>query len=303
MPEQEKQQTKPPEPEFEFGTAQEDTGEAVAEGNGAQAISPTIVIPPVVIAAVMGLALALVYGVTKEPIAESKRLDKQQKLEEVMPAFDNDPLATEQELSETVMGYAGKSGDELSGIGMTSSVNTGYSGYFSIVFGLSKDNTIERVRILESFETPGLGSKAGESPFIDQFEGRPADTKFMVAKDGGDIDAITGATITSRAVCDALNAGLEAYQAAGGAEALVQAPPEMEGGKLVNPLLEEEELAEPVAEGQTADPAGTVIETADQPAGETVAEPADETADPETNETTAETEEPEPPAEEETDGQ
>ncbi|MBN2081998.1 RnfABCDGE type electron transport complex subunit G [bacterium] len=250
----------------------------------------------------MGLLLALVYGVTKEPIAESKRLDKQQKLAQVMPGFDNDPLTTEVELSDTVLGYAGMSGADLSGIGMTSSVNTGYSGYFSIVFGITKDNTIERVRILESFETPGLGSKASEPFFIDQFEGRPAEPNFKVAKDNGDIDAITGATITSRAVCDALNAGLEAYQAAGGAAALAPAAPETTAeGKLVNPLLEKE--AEPVTEAETAAPAGTVVETTDQSAGETDAEPADVTEDTEESEDTAETAEPEPPAGEETDGQ
>lgn len=212
MPEQEKTRSKQESEVQELSPSLEETGKAITEGSGAQAISPLILIPPVLITAIMSLLLAVVYGVTKEPIAEAKRLDKQQKLAAVMPTFDNDPLEMEQVLSDSVTLYAGTTGEEISGYGMTSSVKTGYSGYFSIVFGMAPDGTIERVRLLESFETPGLGSKAGESPFIDQFDGNHHDSfDFRVVKDGGQIDAVTGATITSRAVCDALTAGLDAF--------------------------------------------------------------------------------------------
>jgi len=211
MPEQEKT-TRAQESEVqELSPAREQIGQAIAEG-GAQAINPMIIIPPVLITAVMALLLAMVYGVTKEPIAEAKRLDKQQKLAAVMPAFANDPLELEQVLSDSVTLYTGTVEGGVNGYGITSSVKTGYSGYFSIVFGMTPDGTIERVRLLESFETPGLGSKAGESPFIDQFDGKHGDSfDFQVIKDGGQIDAVTGATITSRAVCDALTEGLEAF--------------------------------------------------------------------------------------------
>lgn len=212
MPEQEITRSKQESEAQELSPAREQIGKAIAEGGGAQAISPMIIIPPVLITAVMALLLAMVYGVTKEPIAEAKRLDKQQKLAAVMPTFDNDPLESEQELSNSVTLYAGSENEQITGYGITSSVKTGYSGYFSIVFGMAPDGTIERVRILESFETPGLGSKAGESPFIDQFDGKHGDSfDFRVVKDGGQIDAITGATITSRAVCSALTAGLDAF--------------------------------------------------------------------------------------------
>jgi electron transport complex protein RnfG len=190
--------------------------EAEASAGGAAEISPLIIVPPVAIAAVMGLLLALVYGVTKEPIAAAKRLDKQQKLEQVMPAFDNDPLTTESTLSEEVTAYTGLKDEQVTGFGLTSAVKTGYGGYFSIVFGINPDDTLSRVRILESAETPGLGSKAANPPFIDQFDGKPLDFDFRVTKDGGGVDAITGATITSRAVCKALSQGIEAYNTAGG---------------------------------------------------------------------------------------
>jgi electron transport complex protein RnfG len=212
VPEQEKTRSKQESEVQELSPAREQIGQAIAEGGGAQAINPMIIIPPVLITAVMALLLAMVYGVTKEPIAEAKRLDKQQKLAAVMPTFANDPLELEQVLSDSVTLYTGTVEGGVNGYGITSSVKTGYSGYFSIVFGMAPDGTIERVRILESFETPGLGSKAGESPFIDQFDGKQGDSfDFRVVKDGGQIDAITGATITSRAVCDALTAGLDAF--------------------------------------------------------------------------------------------
>jgi electron transport complex protein RnfG len=212
VPEQEKTRSKQESETQELSPAREQIGQAIAEGGGAQTINPMIIIPPVLITAVMSLLLAVVYDVTKEPIAEAKRLDKQQKLSAVMPTFANDPLELEQVLSDSVTLYTGTVEGGVNGYGITSSVKTGYSGYFSIVFGMQPDGTIERVRILESFETPGLGSKAGESPFIDQFDGKHHDSfDFRVVKDGGEIDAVTGATITSRAVCDALTAGLDAF--------------------------------------------------------------------------------------------
>ena len=182
---------------------------------GAAAINPGIILPPIIIAAFMALLLGLVYGVTKEPIAEAKRLDKQNKLKEVMPEFDNDVLAAETQLSESVTIYTGKQGGETSGYGVTSSVTSGYSGYFSCVLGINADGTVNKVRILESAETPGLGSKAGEPEWLAQFEGQQLGSfEFKVSKDGGDVDTITGATITSRAVTDCVRNGLDAYESA-----------------------------------------------------------------------------------------
>ncbi len=196
-----------------------------AEAGGAEAISPLLIIPPVVIAAVMALALALVYGVTKEPIAEAKRKELNDKLAVVMPEFDNDPGTTVQDLSETVKMYTGTQGGEVSGFALTSMAPKSYSGGFSVIFGITPDGTINKVRILTSAETPGLGSKA-DPQIVDQLEGKELpDGGFKVVKDGGAIDAISGATITSRAVCDGVNLGMQAFDDAGGAEAAVPADP------------------------------------------------------------------------------
>jgi len=266
VPEQEQQRSVQPPEHEEISEAREQIGEALAQSSGAATISPLIMLPPVLIAAVMGLLLAMVYAVTEEPIAEAKRKDKQDKLTQVMPAFGNDILATEQELSEDVRLYVGEHEGAASGFGMTSAVKTGYSGYFSIVFGIAPDGTIERVRVLESAETPGLGSKAAESPYIDQFDGKPLDYSFMVAKDGGEIDAVTGATITSRAVCSALSQGIGAFESAGGIKEFASRPTdtaEQPGATEAAPTMAaEEELA--VAE-ETMEP-----DAAEAPAAEEV---------------------------------
>ncbi len=214
MPEQDERQGLPRPQEQQ----EESLKEAQAD-QGASSISPAIIVPPVLIAIVMSLILAVVYGVTKEPIAEAKKADKRDKLAQVMPQFDNDPLELEQSLSETppgeagnVMLYTGTVPGGTSGYGITSAVGTGYSGYFSVVFGLDIEGSITSVKILETMETPGLGSKVGEPAFIDQFEGKSlGEFEFMVTKDGGDVDAVTGATITSRAVCEAVKQGLAAF--------------------------------------------------------------------------------------------
>lgn len=195
------------------------TASPLMEAGGAASISPTIIIPPVAIAVIMSLLLALVYGVTEEPIYEAKRADKRDKLSAVMPAFDNDPLELEQALTDipygkagNVMLYTGTVEGAATGYGITSAVGTGYSGYFSVVFGLDSEGNVNKVKILETMETPGLGSKVGEPKFIDQFNGKSLDNfNFAVTKDGGEIDAVTGATITSRAVSDAVIQGLEEY--------------------------------------------------------------------------------------------
>lgn len=164
---------------------------------------------------VMSLLLGFVYAVTEEPIALAKLADKRAKLAEVMPAFANDPAGTVRALDEEgqVELHTGQdAAGAVTGYGITSEVTSGYSGAFSIVFGVTPEGVVRQVRLLESKETPGLGSKAGLPDWLAQFEGQALGTfDFRVTKDGGQVDAVTGATITSRAVCDALRQGLEAF--------------------------------------------------------------------------------------------
>jgi len=262
MPEQEELQ-KLPKPQDK----QHEALEAAHGDQGAASINPSIIWPPVVIAIGMALILAVVYGVTKVPIAEAKKADKRDKLAQVMPKFDNDPLELEQPLSDepagkagNIMLYTGTVPDGVSGYGVTSAVGTGYSGYFSVVFGLDIAGTITSVKILETLETPGLGSKASQPEFIDQFKGKRLDDfKFKVTKDGGDVDAITGATITSRAVCDAVEQGLEAFEEQQPA-AEAEQPAEQQSAEQAGAAADE-------SEEETAEAAGDAQEGQSQESG------------------------------------
>ncbi|MFC2115531.1 RnfABCDGE type electron transport complex subunit G [Bacteroidota bacterium] len=162
-------------------------------------------------------ALALVYEVTKGPIAEAKRIKKMNAISEVVPEFDNDPGSEMKKLGldkDTLYFYHARMGDELSGIAVESFTNLGFSGLVRIMVGFLPDGSIHDISVLEHAETPGLGDKIIKSKSFDkntglswssQFKGKnPEHFILKVKKDDGEVDAITAATITSRAFCDAV---------------------------------------------------------------------------------------------------
>ncbi len=162
-------------------------------------------------------ALALIYEVTKGPIAEAKRLKKARAIGEVVPEFDNDPGSEMKKLAidkDTLYFYRARLGEEVSGIAVESYTRAGFSGLIRIMVGFRPDGTLVDIAVLEHAETPGLGDKmekeksldrqTGES-WVTQFEGKdPRSFSLRVKQDNGDVDAITAATITSRAFCDAV---------------------------------------------------------------------------------------------------
>ena len=85
---------------------------------------------------------------------------------------------------------------------------SGFGGTIDMMVGVGTDGVVTGVSIISMSETSGLGSNASRDTFRGQFVG--ASGSVAVTKDNGDIDALTGATITSRAVCDGVNAALEA---------------------------------------------------------------------------------------------
>ncbi len=83
---------------------------------------------------------------------------------------------------------------------------SGFGGTLTVVVGINSDGTVAGAKVTSHSETPGLGAKAQSDPtWITQFAGQPADGSLAVTKDGGTINAITGSTITSRAVTLAVN--------------------------------------------------------------------------------------------------
>lgn len=178
-----------------------------------------MVLTLLVITAVSSLALSGVYEVTKGPIAKAKKEKKEKAIKEVIPGFDT---ITE----EMVMPGSGKDSLEFItaykddiwvGTAISSYTYQGYSGLIKVMVGFLPDGCIENVAVLEQKETPGLGTKIADDKFKHQFIGKdPRSFNLKVKNDGGDVDAITAATISSRAYCDALQRAFNAFEKEGG---------------------------------------------------------------------------------------
>ena len=165
---------------------------------------------------IAGLGLAQVNNMTKGLIAEAKRQKKLDALEKVLPPADNKPLENVRTLTvddaEWSFYIATKDGSTV-GAAFETTTREGYSDMIKVLVGVNADGKVQAIDILEQKETPGLGAKIDSSKFTTQFKGRLATPNewCQVEKDGGDVVAITGATISSRAVSKAVRKGLDAY--------------------------------------------------------------------------------------------
>lgn len=147
------------------------------------------------------------YLMTRAQIAQAEKEKQEQAIRDVLPDFDR--LETVQmeapDGSGTLTAYQAYAGDTLVGTAVQTFTKTGFAGEIRLMAGFLPDGRICRTQVLQHAETPGLGSKMTEAKFAGQFENRQPQTfKLRVRKDGGDVDAITAATISSRAYCDAL---------------------------------------------------------------------------------------------------
>ncbi|HUT03261.1 MAG TPA: RnfABCDGE type electron transport complex subunit G [bacterium] len=163
------------------------------------------------------LALSQVYNVTKQPIENAEKNEQLKAIKAVLPPYDNDPLKeVDKHKYEKVQYefYVGKKADKTVGRAFKVQSDAGYGGAIVIMLGIAPDGKITGLYILKHSETPGLGAKIVEKGFLGQFVGKSlANSKVSVKKDGGDIDQITGATISPRAVCLAVRQGLVAHKA------------------------------------------------------------------------------------------
>jgi Na+-translocating ferredoxin:NAD+ oxidoreductase subunit G len=167
------------------------------------------------ISVVAGYLLATTNKITKAPIAAARLAEKMDAMQKVLPPYDNDPMADTcivQEAGRQWTFYVARMQGAFAGAAFEAASDQGYSGTIRILAGILPDNSIKGLEIVEQSETPGLGAKISARAFKDQFHGKAIfGTRWMVKKDGGDIDAITGATISPRAVVAALQTGLAAY--------------------------------------------------------------------------------------------
>lgn len=163
--------------------------------------TPRLILTLTLVAAIAGLLVALAAEVTRAPIERAKAKAFTEALREVLPAGVSDPVPLAVKLadgsSNTVYVADGA-------VAMEASSANGYAGEIRLLVGFSATGTLNNYTVLDHKETPGLGANIANS-FRAAVTNRPAaTTAWKVKKDGGDIDAITAATISSRAVCEAL---------------------------------------------------------------------------------------------------
>ena len=192
------------------------------------------------VTAVSVALLAYVNELTKGPIAEANAKTLNEALKKVLPEFTNNPVAE----SDTVFSekdgkkivdfilYPAKNGENWVGTAVEAK-SLGFGGELKVLVGFDAEGKIYNYSLLAHVETPGLGSKAdkwfgaydpatGEKPVLNTDSKKsilgmnPGEAPLTVNKDGGQVDAITASTITSRAFLNAVNAAYQAYKAQGG---------------------------------------------------------------------------------------
>ncbi|HEX3077129.1 MAG TPA: RnfABCDGE type electron transport complex subunit G [Lachnospiraceae bacterium] len=183
---------------------------------------------------IAAILLAFVYEITKDPIAKQVEASNQKAYQSVYKEAksfaETDEIAKLVKDSGKVLADATKNGlgefdniaidkslqaldDGGNVIGYIVNVTTGngYGGNIAISIGITLDGTVKGVEILSMKETAGLGAKASEDSFKGQYKDKSVES-FTVTKTGAksdsEIDAISGATITSKAVTNAVNAGI-----------------------------------------------------------------------------------------------
>lgn len=159
-------------------------------------------------------ALAGVYAVTKEPIAETEKAQQAASISKVLPEGGEISEACSCEVGglPSECWFSTRDGKTIATA--VKSTVSGFGGPLTLMVGILPDGTVYNTVVLSHNETPGLGAKcATDSKFIDQFKGWAPGRKLSVGKDGGDVDAITASTITSRAYAKAIDNALHAISA------------------------------------------------------------------------------------------
>ena len=160
----------------------------------------------------MSATLTFVYLKTKGPIENAARQKEISAIKQVLPEFNSDPIANQME-EQGLKVYAPEKNNQPVGYAIKTFSDKGFGGKIELMAGFLPDSSIYDVTVLQHKETPGLGTRMTDDKFKNQFLGKNPD-KFIlkVKKDGGNVDAITAATISSRAYCDALQRAFDSFK-------------------------------------------------------------------------------------------
>lgn len=154
------------------------------------------------ITAVCSALLGCINYITADTIAAITEQKTADAMQEVLPSASYEEVSYTGDDSRITAVHAADGGYVVS-----ISVS-GSQGMIDMLVGVAADGSVTGVAIIDMEETPGLGDKASEESFRSQYIGQSA--PLAVTKDGGSIDALTGATVTSRAVTNGVNAACDA---------------------------------------------------------------------------------------------
>lgn len=158
------------------------------------------------------------YALTKDPIDKAAQDKKDKAIKEVLPQGNislDKPVEIKLEgFADAFIVYPAREGEKLVGCAIETYDNNGYGGKIKTMVGLDSQGNIINYSILETNETPGLGAKASEwFKTKGDIRGKnPSQGSFKVSKDGGEIDAITASTITSRAFIASIKSAYKAFE-------------------------------------------------------------------------------------------
>jgi electron transport complex protein RnfG len=182
---------------------------------------PNMLLSLTIICVSAGAILAGVNRYTSEPIALAKAAALEAAIREVTPGFDNNPVkdaykAITSDGDSLLIYPAVKDGKQV-GVAVDSNTKNGFSGEIKVIVGFDMDGKLVNYAVLQHAETPGLGSKMQdwfrtEKNHQSVIGKSLANGNLSVTKDGGDVDAITASTITSRAFLNAINRAYSAYK-------------------------------------------------------------------------------------------
>lgn len=201
---------------------------------------PNMILSLGIICLIIAGILALVNVATKDTIAQAETKAKVEAIKEIVPAFDNNPYEERDtvtlEEDDPITVYPATQGGQPVGYAIETYTDKGFAGHIDIMVGFDMKSQIIGFKVLKHEETPGLGAKIQEwftSPApsadlirdvrgLDMSQASP----LKVSKDGGKVDAITAATISSRAFIDAIERAYRVYQSVIGEGAPVAQPSE-----------------------------------------------------------------------------
>ena len=159
--------------------------------------------------------------ITADAIAEAQAVATKQAIANVLPEFDSSEQSEQTIDDMPIKVYTAKKGDKLVGYAVESMTKDGFGGVIRMMVGFTADGKINNVNVLEQAETPGLGTKMCDegNALLSSIQGRNSwEVEFKVKKDGGELDALTAATISSRAYYNAVARAYQAFAVAVGAD-------------------------------------------------------------------------------------